>query len=59
MGGGEKEAGLRQRDAQGEKEGREEGQGEGERQILRAEIGDDRLRAGEGEREEREKEDLR
>lgn len=57
MGGGEKEARFRQRDAQGEKEGRGEGQGEGERQILRAEMGDDRLRA-EGEREEREKKQL-
>lgn len=58
MGGGEKEARHRQRDAQGEKEGRGEWQGEGERQILRAEMGDERLRAREGEREEVEKEDL-
>lgn len=49
VGGGEETAGLEQPDVQGE-EGWD-GQGEGERQILRAETGDDRLREGEGEKE--------
>lgn len=57
-GGGEEETRLIQWDEQGEIEDRGEGQCEGERQILRAEMGVDRLRTGEREREEREKEDL-